>query len=575
MSDCVERWLQSGKAAQVNGLLLSPVPHKLLRHTPVRIRRGQADVYPLVANTGRRYMLKKFLAGRGLDYSYLTKVRDVLPRAAGFAAGNERDVLTSGVLCYSTDSYHHPSLAAWLHKTVLMPRLRSSDWSVVADELRAGQRHLSRQDRVTLATSLAGLVHQLECHDCGHRDLTGANVFVDLQTRAVELIDFDSLYHASVPLPAGTTCGTPGYMAPFACVGRDDPRATWCARADRFALALICVEFLVVGRGAPSCGDGGLFEQQHITRRRGPSIAWARGQLMARFSEFVPLFDQALASTSFKHCPAPRHWETALDFWSSSNGGVPQLRDIPAPAVPDPRRFVRVVPLPPAPPGQMQPHLTFKENSVSPSDGSRGHERPLPLALVAVQARTPQKTPDTRSDQMPARLIRIIFSDGLIVGFARLMLGLVYLAAVGAASRNGPAVLVVAMALTCALLICLGAFWHGIVTALFAPDWPLWHPMNGLSRSRRWGLAACYHVIFGLFVAMFTAALMPHPALLLPLPITASILQRLCGWLRSGRPVDQLEETRTDTDGRSSLARTEPGGGSAGASSDSTVSGER
>jgi hypothetical protein len=353
MSDLVEHWLASGRFARLNDMQLRPEPHPLLPNTPGRIRRGQADAYPLTSAENRAFMLKKFFGGRSLDGGYLARVQQVLPRTVGFSVGVQRTVLTRDALRLGGDVYWTQALADWLHDTVLMPRLAGGDWSAMADDLRAGRRQLSITQRRALAAALADRVWQLEAYECSHRDLTGANVFVDPSTMSVELIDFDSLYHPSLVMPAGTTCGTPGYLAPFACGANRDPRITWCAQADRFALALLCVEILVVGPGAPWSGDGGLFDQVHLVQWSGPSIAWARQQLMAAGPDACVAFDRAIASTSFAACPAPGDWlaivgASSVRTATTAPQQVPALDDLPVPVIPDPAHFAPVVTLPQA-----------------------------------------------------------------------------------------------------------------------------------------------------------------------------------------------------------------------------------
>jgi hypothetical protein len=352
MTDALERWFASGRFAQLNDVRVRPEPHPLLPRTPARIRRGQADVYPLRSPEGGAFMLKKFFGARCLDGSYLMRVPQLLPRTAGFAVGVQRALLTPGALRAGPDLYSTHALAMWLDDTVLMPRLSGGDWSALADELRAGRRRLTAGQRRALAATLAECVRQLEAHDCSHRDLTAANVFVNPATLGVELIDFDSLYHPSLAMPAGTTCGTPGYLAPFAYGADRDPRTTWCRFADRFALALLCAEILVVGPGAPWSEDGGLFDQAHLVQRSGPSITWARQQLRATSAAAWAVFDRAIASASFAACPAPGDW---LAVVGASPGATvttpptPRLDDLPVPVIRDPAHFAPVVTLPPDP----------------------------------------------------------------------------------------------------------------------------------------------------------------------------------------------------------------------------------
>jgi hypothetical protein len=347
MSDVVEKWLVSGRYAWIERLQLKPLAHRALPRSPVRIRRGQADVFPLQAGDGRAFMLKRFHHGRLLNREYLIRVSALLPRGREFAAGTNRAVLTSGALQRDSNAYYAHALAAWLNDTVLMPRLSGSDWVMLADELRSGRRQLAPSQRLALAQSLARVIEKLENHHCSHRDLTGSNVFIDRDMSAVQLIDFDSLCHPSLTMPSGTTCGTPGYLPSFVCRAGTDPRPTWCERADRFALALLIGEFLAVGPGAPWSGDGGLFDQEDLTRRRGVSIDWARDAVAQTCPQALPLLDRALASRTFAECPSPREWQRIVRTVpdravracpraakpATRSSRIPRLSEIPEPLI--------------------------------------------------------------------------------------------------------------------------------------------------------------------------------------------------------------------------------------------------
>lgn len=307
----VDRWLRSGKPARIEGLSLHPIAHRLLPDTPVSIQCGQAEAFPLSGDDEQ--VLKGFSQGKRLDGGYLGAVGRLLPKETGFRCGTDRRLLSARSLQNVSGHHYTGDLAQWLEGTVLMPRVPGCSWASLADEIREGTRELDRCRRVGLARQLAYLVAQLEKHGCSHRDLSAGNVFIDAVSWTIYLIDFDSLFHQSLVMPTATTGGTAGYCAPFIWHGGVlDPRASWCPQADRFSLALLCVEFLTLNRGGPLTADGGMFDQNEIRRRGGAGIRRCRERLVQEHSGSAELFDAALAARRFSGCPSPDAWMACL-----------------------------------------------------------------------------------------------------------------------------------------------------------------------------------------------------------------------------------------------------------------------
>jgi serine/threonine protein kinase len=155
------------------------------------------------------------------------------------------------------------------------------DWAALADALREGKAELDPPQRIALCRGLAQLVQALEAAQCAHRDLSSSNVFIEPATLALALIDFDSLFHPSLTMPANTTCGTLGYTAPWAW--RQDQlsgAATWSPAADRYALAILCAEFLLMDVGAALTAEGGMFDQDELRARQGPGVSAALARLV-------------------------------------------------------------------------------------------------------------------------------------------------------------------------------------------------------------------------------------------------------------------------------------------------------
>jgi serine/threonine protein kinase len=226
--------------------------------------------------------------------------------------------------------YHYSTeLDTWLDGTVLMPKVAGLDWAGLSDEIRDGKVCLDELHRVTLCKNLTQLVQLLEDYRCAHRDFSCGNVFVDSQTCQVYLIDFDSLYHPSLRMPRATTCGTMGYTPHHAWNnGNLDPRRTWCEYADRYALALINVEFLLMSPGIKTTGEGGIFDQDELRRQSGTGINSIIGQLRSKYPHASQLLEATIHSSDFKDCPSPQDWNRCFEAKPSLVSVTPSLDDL-------------------------------------------------------------------------------------------------------------------------------------------------------------------------------------------------------------------------------------------------------
>lgn len=327
----IDKWFGSGKYAKLNGSRVRPIPHPVLDEEPLPIQKGQAVAICLIADDGGRLVLKKFHQGRSLDRSYLVSVTSLLPCKDGFVAGTQRQILSSDKLGRTRGCYYAADLAAFLDATILMPLVTGTDWAGLADEIRQGQVKLSKPHRVALCRNLVELVVSLEDVGCAHRDFSNGNVFIDITSCRIYLIDFDSLYHPSLPMPKATTCGTVGYVPPFAWRGDTlDACRTWCPHADRYALGLLIAEFCILDKGSPITADGGMFDQNELCRRRGPGLDSARKALLAYWPNLSDLFEATIGSRDFESCPSPQDWQHVLDSTFPKPPSLDQLGGIPA-----------------------------------------------------------------------------------------------------------------------------------------------------------------------------------------------------------------------------------------------------
>jgi len=305
-SEAMNLWFKSRKPAQIEGLQLKLRPHSLVCNTPLSSMQGQAEAFFATAAEGSSYILKHFHDSKRPQMAYLNAVQSLLPKHPAFRCGTERKVLTKKSLAKVPGFYATEKLATYLDNTVLMPKIEGLDWACFSGWLRNRSVILTPDQRIMLCNNLAQIVMRMEDHQISHRDLSSGNVFIDPQTLDIALIDFDSIFHPSLKIPAKTTVGSEGYTAPFASA--DKPEETFGPWADRFALAILCAEFLALDSNSPFCHEGGIFEQDEINKRRGKTLDFAGSRLKTLNPRYFERFYAALNSRSYAACPSPQDW---------------------------------------------------------------------------------------------------------------------------------------------------------------------------------------------------------------------------------------------------------------------------
>jgi serine/threonine protein kinase len=321
--DVASDWLESGEAARICGLDLRPLPNSVLAGRPQSITKGQATVFFLEqVPQGNVWLLKIFSPGRRPTDDYLRAVSSCLPGGAGFFTCTQRRLLAREYLDVRRSTYTNIALVDLIDGAVLMPKVPGSTWASIADDLRDGTLVLSTAERLQMCINLAGCVCTLEAGQCCHRDISHTNVFFDQDGRAY-LIDWDCLYHPQLTFQPNTTVGTMGCIAPFirACDGNADPALSWCAYSDRFALAVLITEILLVGRETPlPHEDGTLFSQAQIDSAGNDFVTDQIQKLKKLSKPCGYLLQQAFSSSNFSECPSPCDWVSALKYTVRTQG---------------------------------------------------------------------------------------------------------------------------------------------------------------------------------------------------------------------------------------------------------------
>lgn len=307
MVDAMQAWSGTGREAILDDVALKPRTVDTSSTVPLVTRGGQAWAYYLADDSGEGWILKKFLPCKQPDPAYLDEIQALVPNRPGFESGFERKVLNSSSV--STSSYCDSKFQAWINGTILMRQVVSPTWAELAPSLRDESKTLSRVERLFLCAKLSEKIEWLESAGVAHRDLSSTNVLIDPVNVEVHLIDWDSLYHSTLPIPSNTTPGTDGYMAPFARAnGGAATHVTWQENSDRFGLTILNAEILSVNTESPLVGEGGLFAQEELYNRAGRTIFEVRNNLQHYFPAAAEILDAALTAQSFEKCPSPFDW---------------------------------------------------------------------------------------------------------------------------------------------------------------------------------------------------------------------------------------------------------------------------
>jgi serine/threonine protein kinase len=329
MTDLIKEWLRSGEFIAIEGIDLLPLPFTEWPDTPCVFKSKRAEVYHLKDLNDQLWVIKKFLTNEAAATQYRNSIKSLIPHRPGFEAGYLRKVLNPASL--SNPVLANARLSAWINNAILMPAAHGLPWHVLACDIRDGRQYLPKKQRIRLVRHLSEKIKWLESQDIAHRALSSTNTYVDVSDAEVYLIDWDAIFHPTLPMPEHLRHGDPGYIAPFVKVrGAADAQNTWRVCADRFSLAVLNAEILSIANGVPLTGGEAICDQDEIYNRCGPCLTAIKDGLKAQFPKAFCLFEQTLAATSFDDCPAPADWLSAMGGESVIKPEPIPLKDRPA-----------------------------------------------------------------------------------------------------------------------------------------------------------------------------------------------------------------------------------------------------
>lgn len=308
-------WLQSGLPALIRGVKLVPKQHPRFKNLAYYEEGKQGRAFHLVQPSNKReWILKKFTSEMQPERSYVVSVRSLVPKSICFQAASKRIVLTPEDIKPGEGIYSSGELSKWLDGTILMPKMPGTSWQNVSKEIRSGALDLSMSKRVSFARSLAEAVVEMEQEGCAHRDLSHESVLLDLQENIVYLIDWDSLFHGTLYYFKNTPAGSQGYMPQWlGDQNKWDSRKSWNRKGDRFALAILISEFLLMNQESPSFYDGAMYSQEMFGNTQHPFFLKVSESLGGISESLHDLFRQTWNSTSYDDCPDPLKWKEALE----------------------------------------------------------------------------------------------------------------------------------------------------------------------------------------------------------------------------------------------------------------------
>jgi len=194
--------------------------------------------------------------------------------------------------------------------SMLMPWIRGSTWFDILSKVEVGRNVYGLEVGLPLCRRFLEVMKQLELAGLAHTDIAPGNVMVDLKSMDVQLLDLEDLYVPGSNAPQVQNTGSAGYRHPSA----DSGKTTWCAEGDRYALAVMAAEMLLLANPAlrAQVDDNGLFAGDRTSPSGGDRFAAALPYLQSVDAEFARLFEFAWWSPTLEDCPRASQFLEAI-----------------------------------------------------------------------------------------------------------------------------------------------------------------------------------------------------------------------------------------------------------------------
>lgn len=309
-------WLQSGLPAMIKGIKLIPQQHPRYKNLAYVIEGTQGKCLFLnQPGTTKTWVIKKFNPEMELDKPYLSAIRSLVPNIPSCIAATKRYFINAEDIKSGDGLYYNGELTTLLDNTILMPAVPGQTWKNLAQSIRSGKYDCPLDKRVAWVKSLVETVVALEKNGCAHRELCADNLIINHEDNTVYLIDWDSMYNGSLYYQKALPAGTEGYLAPWIVEtsGRYDSRKTWNTKGDRFSLAILIAEILLMDSQSPRYYNGALFSQEQLQNPGQLAVQRCIEKLNKLADGLGDLFKQTVQAGSFENCPDPYTWAKLLD----------------------------------------------------------------------------------------------------------------------------------------------------------------------------------------------------------------------------------------------------------------------
>lgn len=155
---------------------------------------------------------------------------------------------------------------------------------------------------------LSEILYGLERYGLAHTDISSSNVIVNTTASKIDFVGIENFYGEKIPQPAYLSAGSPGYAHPTASEG------LWCPEADRFAGAILVVEYLgLLDAKIKQYAHGEtFFASAELGQRTSGRFNYLKKFLASLDKRLSELFTQTWFSPTLEKCPSLEEWYVVM-----------------------------------------------------------------------------------------------------------------------------------------------------------------------------------------------------------------------------------------------------------------------